>query len=547
MAAGTTTLNAGSGGDSILNDSLTTVDGVDVTATLPGARAQAIKQAFGAQGTATFVRDADGARLPVDSPALGAPADAEAASGNGSIVSLLKNLRTRLSALPTALGPLLRAQSLSVALASDHGGVPVAPNAPSLPMVTSSPTTQSIASATAVQYGVTPGATVLATVTSAPGATTAFTGTIQFETSVDGSTWSPVNAVPLASLPGAGLATVTQTTAVGLWVIQVPLTHAFIRFNCTAYTSGTAWTYVEPWGKANGIVQLPWRYTVTSGQTLMGWIEASAFNEIMFVVGSITTTVLTVQGTNDPTGANVQTLWCAESGTLTLGQSTIASAGAFRVDTRGFKWVRIQVTTTGTALGVQGITARMGQPVVMNAYGQAISASVATVTNVTTVGTLSSGQTAHSSASTGNPVRVGGRVITTIDTSLTQGDASDLAVTTGQQLVTKPFASAENDWRFTGSISTTTTAAAANAAGGTNVRNYVTDIQAQNTSATATTLLIVDGSTTIWQCNLPANMPEPIAISFQTPLRGTANTAMNYNFGTAGATVLLNIQGYRSF
>jgi hypothetical protein len=276
----------------------------------------------------------------------------------------------------------------------------------------------------------------------------------------------------------------------------------------------------------------------------MSWIDASSFSELLVVLTTVATTVLTVQGTNDPTGANPQTIYAQENGTLTLGQATIASAGAFRINTRGFKWIRVQCTTNGGSLAVQGITARMGQPIALTAYGDAVSVSLSTLSTLTT---LSNGQTAHSSASTGSPLRIGGRVITTLDTTLTQGDASDVAVTTAQQVVTKNYGSAENDWKFTSSITTTTTAAAAKASAGTNLKNSVTAIQAQNTSATATTLLILDGATTIWQCNLPANMAAPMVVNFDSPLRGSSATALNYNFGTAGATVLLNVQGFAAF
>lgn len=161
---------------------------------------------------------------------------------------------------------------------------------------------------------------------------------------------------------------------------------------------------------------------------------------------------------------------------------------------------------------------------------------------------LVSGKDAVSAGTSVNPVYVGGRVTTSLDTSLTNGDAFALNGTTAGQAIVALYGSAENKWRFTTSLTTTTTAAAARAAGAASIRNYVGAVQAQNTSATATTLLIQDGATTIWQCQLPASMALPMTVEFNTaPLQGTAATALNYNFGTAGATVLLNVQGYQSF
>ena len=155
------------------------------------------------------------------------------------------------------------------------------------------------------------------------------------------------------------------------------------------------------------------------------------------------------------------------------------------------------------------------------------------------------GPGAHSAASSGNPVRVAGRVNTAVDTTLVAGDTSDLFVSSAGQLVQKPYASAELDWQYTG-VLTTTTAQAVRAAGAAGVRNYVTGLQYQNTKATTTTVLVLDGATLIAQYNAPGNMAAPAVIGFATPLRGTAATALNVNCGTAAASLQVNVQGYQS-
>lgn len=60
MTAGTTTFNAGTGGDKMLHDTLATVDGA---AAPTDAKVQASKLVFGAQGTAQFVDETNG--LPI--------------------------------------------------------------------------------------------------------------------------------------------------------------------------------------------------------------------------------------------------------------------------------------------------------------------------------------------------------------------------------------------------------------------------------------------------------------------------------------------------
>jgi hypothetical protein len=176
---------------------------------------------------------------------------------------------------------------------------------------------------------------------------------------------------------------------------------------------------------------------------------------------------------------------------------------------------------------------------VQQATASSLNATVVGSGNFTVVGSA-----AHSAGASGNPVRVAGRVSTAADTTLAAGDVSDLFVTSSGQLVQKPYAAAELDWQYTG-VLTTTTAQAVRAAGAAGVRNYVTGVQYQNTNATATTVLVQDGATTIAQFHAPANMALPAVIPFRTPLRGTAATALNVNCGTAAANILMNVQGYQ--
>lgn len=229
--------------------------------------------------------------------------------------------------------------------------------------------------------------------------------------------------------------------------------------------------------------------------------------------------------------------------------TTITAAGLWSLQVSGrLLRLRMTVATSGgtTTFRVMGI----------NAPAPSLQAAVissgtlttcSTVTTCSTLTTLANGQTAHSSASTGNPLRIGGRVITTLDTTLAQGDASDIAVTTGQQLLIKAFASAENDWHATGTLSDTTSTQA-RAVGAASIRNYVTGLEIQLTVlSVSTTFSILDGASTLWSCNLSAVMTTPIAITFPTPLRGTAATALNVKLGTASNTVMYNIHGYQSF
>jgi len=155
------------------------------------------------------------------------------------------------------------------------------------------------------------------------------------------------------------------------------------------------------------------------------------------------------------------------------------------------------------------------------------------------------GLAADSAAAIGNPVQAGGRVRTAVDTTLAANDAMALTGTSGMQLLMKPYGLPETDWQFA-SLITSATVTAARAAGAAGVRNYVTAVQYQNTSATASEIQIQDGASVIWRGNAAASMVAPAVIALPTPLRGTAATALNVQLITTGSNTFVNLQGYQA-
>jgi len=210
------------------------------------------------------------------------------------------------------------------------------------------------------------------------------------------------------------------------------------------------------------------------------------------------------------------------------------------------RFIRVRISTTVVGGSIQGMAVfSQNSPLPLTRNVQQATASQLNATVVGSGNFTVVGPGAHSAASSGNPVRVAGRVNTAVDTTLVAGDTADLFVSSSGQLVQKPYASAELDWQYTG-VLTTATAQAVRAAGAAGVRNYVTGLQYQNTNATTTTVLVLDGATLIAQYNAPANMAVPAVIGFATPLRGTAATALNVNCGSAAASLQVNVQGYQS-
>lgn len=226
-----------------------------------------------------------------------------------------------------------------------------------------------------------------------------------------------------------------------------------------------------------------------------------------------------------------------------------------------FRYIRVRINVVCSGTGVQAFARLSQMPyargVDQNAQTTAANlASTMTIASgtVTTATTLANGQTAHSSASIGSPVRGSGRVNTNLDTTLVQNDACDLFMTTAGQLVKKPYGSAESDWLATSGTTplATTTSTALKTAGAATIRNYATGVQLYNSSATvSTTVSILDGASVLWTGFVPAQTIALVQprnnITFPVPLRGSTATAMNIQCGTTGAAVYYNVQGYQSF
>lgn len=99
-----------------------------------------------------------------------------------------------------------------------------------------------------------------------------------------------------------------------------------------------------------------------------------------------------------------------------------------------------------------------------------------------------------------------------------------------------------------GGITNSSTAVVVRNAAGAGVRNYVLSMQCTATAlGAATELVVLDGATVVWRTQIgTAGTPSVADISFNPPLRGTANTAVSIQTVTASVTgsVHCNLQGY---
>lgn len=223
-------------------------------------------------------------------------------------------------------------------------------------------------------------------------------------------------------------------------------------------------------------------------------------------------------------GAYLNTGWASVSRNLAPASSTD---------------VKVQfVTIADYAELTTEITAGRGQSVA----GQGLGVNV--LSNVAPTLTAVGGQARNTNGALPVLVATG---LSANPTAVTTGRGIDLLATLIGALVNKPFSIPEADWQYAGAAGgiTGTTDVVLKAAAAAGIRNYVTSIDLRNAHATvATEVVIKDGATVIWRQLLPAAMATPVDITFPTPLRGTAATAVNFACLTTGAQVYVNAQGY---
>jgi hypothetical protein len=176
--------------------------------------------------------------------------------------------------------------------------------------------------------------------------------------------------------------------------------------------------------------------------------------------------------------------------------------------------------------------------------GQGMYATVGgtvTASNIT-------GNVAHDSGSSGNPVRIGAKAINVVPTAVSAtNDVTDVYATMAGALIVREHCIPEASWSFACTTPVNnTTDLVLKTAGASGVRNYINGFQLQNSNTVATEVVIKDGATVIWRGYLPASMTMPVNISFDQPLRGSSATAVNFACITTGASVYINAQGYQA-
>lgn len=155
------------------------------------------------------------------------------------------------------------------------------------------------------------------------------------------------------------------------------------------------------------------------------------------------------------------------------------------------------------------------------------------------------GDAAHDAAIAGNPVRIAGRAVSADYTAVATGDTADLICDLNGKQVVAPYAIPENLVQGVTAAITGTTDTSVIAAAGAGIRNYVTALTVTNSHATVGTVVELKDGTTVIHRAYAAPAGGGFTITFPTPLKGTANTAINAANVTTGSNTYVSASGFK--
>lgn len=286
-----------------------------------------------------------------------------------------------------------------------------------------------------------------------------------------------------------------------------------------------------------------------AGGTVVGDVSRCS-NVMAFCTGTFSAINCTFEGSIESSGdTNWFTVQAIRSSANTIetttGSLSAQPAYAWELSVNALKRFRVRCTarTSGTQSWrfVQGTYATEPIP------GAQISGTQPVSGTVTASGTV--GPAAHDAAVSGNPLRIAGRARSTAYTTVADNDTADFIATLQGIQIVRPFQIPELDWSYAaaagGIINTSDVVIKAAAAAG--LRNYLTGILVQNASATiATEVVVKDGATVIWRCYVGTGtlLNSVVGITFPTPLKSTAATALNVACITTASQVYVSAQGY---
>lgn len=227
-------------------------------------------------------------------------------------------------------------------------------------------------------------------------------------------------------------------------------------------------------------------------------VETTGYNSIVVQMTGTWAGTQTFEISNDSTTWASVAGWAVAGAATPITTTTANGHWVFPCVGRYFR-VRFSTYSSGNAVAIGVLK---NQPAFFPASSPNIAANSSVNINQIGAGAI----VAEDSASTANPLIIGGVVRTALPAAtVVAGDAVRSTFSRSGQLVCKEFAPGDLDFIANATV-TTNTQTAIRAAQGTDIRQNVTQITYQNTNATATTLTIQDASTTLIAISVPASM-----------------------------------------
>lgn len=228
-----------------------------------------------------------------------------------------------------------------------------------------------------------------------------------------------------------------------------------------------------------------------------------------------------------PTAVMSSAVLGASNSVLSLAGTTTTALYQLYAQRRG-SYFRARVSTYGSGtVAIQGVLTKTCPTLFVDARLTGYAGEGATISGTAPPAALEARTTTKTTVTSGQSVRK----IGTVD---------------GRQIV-RLNSIPENEWQYaaaSGGI-TNTSDVVLQAAAGSGIKNYLTGLSIANANATATEVVVKDGSTVIWRMYLAANAPIQ-SIKFVTHLQSTANAALNVACITTGSQTYVNAQGYKA-
>ena len=158
------------------------------------------------------------------------------------------------------------------------------------------------------------------------------------------------------------------------------------------------------------------------------------------------------------------------------------------------------------------------------------------------------GNVSHDAADAGNPQKIGAKARTADPTAVSASDRVDVYADTAGRLVVAPYSLHENLVSGAPAVISGTSSTEVIAAAGSGVRNYITSLSVMNADASVGTVVaITDGSGgTVLHRGYAAAAGGGYVVTFPSPLRGSANTAIHAICATTSSETYVSASGYKA-